>query len=91
MNNATEKTTRNYITHTYAPGMTKEEKSKQRRATRAALKSQAHENVAGTPTPVLKVEKPSAETERANAAAEANRKNLREALNRKKDRQPATV
>lgn len=88
MNNATEKTTRNYIAHTYAPGMTKEEKSKQRRATRAALKSQAHENVAGVPAPVLKVEKPSAETERANAQAEITRKNLKEALKR---REPATV
>lgn len=88
MNAATEtKITRNYIKHSYEPGLSKEEKAKQRRALRASLKAAAttpapvEPTVEITPEPVIEptATEPTEQAEQIQATVE----NLKQALNRR--------
>ena len=81
MNN--EKTTRNYIKHTYQDGLTPEQKRKQRRDARKQLKSQGGTQTTSLPLPT----KPTGITA-VPTAAEKLKQGLRDALKR---REPQTV
>lgn len=91
MNAATEtKITRNYIKHNYEPGLSKEEKAKQRRALRASLKAAAttpapvEPTVEITPEPVIEptATEPTEQAEQSEQI-QATVENLKQALNRR--------
>lgn len=86
------KTTRGYMKHTYAPGLTKKEKAKQRRLTRAERKANNQppavttENTETEPVSEPTVENPEIVSEvqpEPTPDIEATKANLKEALNRR--------